>query len=152
MLETSPSLRNSGFTLIEVLISMIVLVGGLVAAAAVFAYATSTAHRAERQSLAAFLVQGKIEQLRTLAPDRLPPGGSLDGLSPDSDYSEYMITTRGTRARVTLNPAEADLLRVWRIDGTNPVRISVAVYSMNTMLATPNTPLAFGSTSRARRL
>jgi type II secretory pathway pseudopilin PulG len=119
--------RTGGFTLIETLVTLAVLVCGIVAAAGLFSYAVSAGFVALERSGAAFLVRHKVETLRLEARGPgVAPGGGLDPLDPAPGYHDYPILS----SPWVVDPGEAGpLLRVWEVESGFPVRIRVAVFS-----------------------
>ena len=119
--------KSKGFTLIEVLIAMGVMVVGVVGVAGMFSYSTRTNVFTEQMTTATLLANGKVEELSALPPPNLTVGGGLDPASPTTGYFEYIsVATDGT---ITTSVSDASLpfLRLWQIDGANPKRITVAV-------------------------
>lgn len=94
---------RKGFTLIEAMITAVVLVTGLAAVAGVFSYSTLTSLRTRQHTTALTLVSQKMEDLREA--EDLTPGR----------YSEY------------LGP-DALFMRSWEITGETPSRVTVIVY------------------------
>ena len=72
-----------GFTLVEVLVATVVIVVGLVAVATGFQYATAGVATGRGETVATFLAEQRIEQLKTVAISNYygpwPTGPSLQG-------------------------------------------------------------------------
>jgi prepilin-type N-terminal cleavage/methylation domain-containing protein len=72
-----------GFTLVEVLVATVVIMVGLVAVASGFQYATSGVATGRGETVATFLAEQRIEQLKTVAMTNYagpwPSGPSLQG-------------------------------------------------------------------------
>jgi prepilin-type N-terminal cleavage/methylation domain-containing protein len=60
----TPLSRSRGYSLIEVLVSLTILLTGIVAVAAYFPMALRANQRSTNQSIAAFLAQAKAEEIR----------------------------------------------------------------------------------------
>jgi prepilin-type N-terminal cleavage/methylation domain-containing protein len=73
------TVNQKGFTLIETLIAMVVLVVGIVAVANLMLVATSTNSVANRGTAAATLAAQQLEQLARMPFNNLVDGGDLDG-------------------------------------------------------------------------
>jgi prepilin-type N-terminal cleavage/methylation domain-containing protein len=92
---------NAGFTLVETLITAVILSTGLAACAILFSYSVATNIRSQRRATATLLVYDKLEELRSR------------NIWESGDYSEY-VTVQST-----------DYLRAWTIrDQKATVRVS----------------------------
>jgi prepilin-type N-terminal cleavage/methylation domain-containing protein len=103
-----PSRRISsqeGFSLVEVLVAVVILVTGLIAVAELFIISTNANRAARRVTSTAVLAQQKIEQLRGLT------WGFDDFGLPISDYStDVTVTPPTSSGGVGLQPSPADTL------------------------------------------
>jgi type II secretory pathway pseudopilin PulG len=126
----------SGFTLIEALITTVILVSGLAAIAGAFSYSSVTALRMRQHTAALILVAGKMEDLKV--SEDLPIGR----------YSEYLeIASDGVI--VTAGPG-ATYLRDWDVTGETPNRITVTLYARQAGKKGRYFELARATTKRGR--
>ncbi|MBI4254069.1 MAG: prepilin-type N-terminal cleavage/methylation domain-containing protein [Candidatus Rokubacteria bacterium] len=93
-----PRGRERGFTLAEVLVATFVLSIGLVAVATGFQYATSGVETGRGETMATFLVEQKLEQLKALAladwsNAALNAGTSTEGYGSIGGASAYRRVT-----------------------------------------------------------
>ena len=139
--------NRRGFTLIETLIAMAVLVSGVTAVACLYAHSTATLVRAEREAMASFLVARRMEELRGSSPAGLTGGGGLDPLDPVPGYSLYLAGDGRGRISQRAGPDDATLLLLWEVGDAPPVRIAVAVHSLLPQPGRPGTRLAYAVTS-----
>jgi type IV pilus assembly protein PilV len=115
-IKVNNSLKSNGFSLIEVLISLVILAISLLALAGLMTTTTRNTASGGRLTEAATLAQDKLEELRAIPWDSIPlnqtssdspvsrPGiqydrswiASLNGLNPD--IKEIQITIRWTEA------------------------------------------------------
>ena len=93
--------RRNGFTLIEALITTVILVTGLTAVAGAFSYSSLVTSRVLQETAALALVTDKMEELK------------LEQEVTSGNYSEYL---------------SASYLRTWEITSDVPARITVIVY------------------------
>jgi type II secretory pathway pseudopilin PulG len=128
---------RNGFTLIETLITTLVLVTGLVGLAVVFSHGMHTSARIRRQTAATALLHSKTEDLRTAR--ELRPGR----------YSEFV--TIGPDGVVTSNDGPSDYQRTWEITPEMPRRITVIVYGRQPSRFPHYIELARATTLVARR-
>ncbi len=87
---------EQGFTLIEILVAVVMVVAGVVSAAAIFMTASRANTLAEQIANAATAARDKTEQLRALDFDTHPsiqPGGSLE--NDLADYSDTYAAGTG---------------------------------------------------------
>ncbi|MDR3134556.1 MAG: prepilin-type N-terminal cleavage/methylation domain-containing protein [Deltaproteobacteria bacterium] len=68
---------KSGFTLIEVLISLVVILFSFMAALTVLTSSMRSGTMAESQTLAVFLAESKLEELRHLTPSDMDSGTAI---------------------------------------------------------------------------
>ena len=107
------TLRN-GFTLIEALITTVVLVTGLAAVAGVFSYSSISSLRTRQHTKALTLLSTKMEELR------------VDVDSSPGRYSEYLeVQPDGV---VVHGSPGATFIRDWEVTAERPSRITVVVY------------------------
>jgi prepilin-type N-terminal cleavage/methylation domain-containing protein len=99
--------RDSGFTLIETLITTVVLVTGLAAVACLFSYSARTNIENRQRTTATVLLYDKLEELKTSV---------LDGTN----------WTAGTHSdRVTID--NVDYVRTWQISAGIPRQATVVI-------------------------
>jgi prepilin-type N-terminal cleavage/methylation domain-containing protein len=122
---------RKGFTLIETLITTLVLVTGLAAIAGLFSYGAQTTQRNRQRTAASALLSSKMEELRTTRD--LHPGQTAEYLVPQPDGG--FIPT---------NNHAAPYLRTWSIEIGTPQRITVIVYAHNRELARATTLVGRG--------
>jgi len=107
--------NRRGFTLIETLITTLVLVTGLAAVAGLFSYGAQANSQNRQRTAATALLQSKMEELRNA---RAPTQGQ---------YAEYLsIQTDGKIVVSSHN--SGPYLRVSNIEAGMPQRITVIVY------------------------
>jgi Tfp pilus assembly protein PilV len=102
------SIRNHGFTLIEVLITCFVATCGLVAVATMFSFAISANASNRQMAVATALLYNKMEEFKS-APLDSP-------LWIDGDGSDDVIQ-------------DATFTRVWEINPAVPNSVSITVYA-----------------------
>jgi len=106
-------MTRNGFTLIEALITTVILVTGLTALAGAFSYSSLHTLRIQQQTAALALLSSKLEELKVAA--QLPPGR----------HSEYLqIAADG--AIVAGGPGSG-YKRTWEITAEMPSRITVII-------------------------
>ena len=138
---------ESGFSLLETLIATLLLAGGLLATAQMFALATTGNIAAQRSTYTATLAQEKMEQLRGLtwgfdvlglpSQDYMtnisvePPSNNGVGLQPSpgnalsanvEGYVDYVDRTGNSLGGGPVAPANTTFVRRWSIEPlpTNP--------------------------------
>ena len=94
--------KRNGFTLIETLLSTLILVVGLVAVAKAFSYGIQAGERVRQQTAATAMLTTKLEELK-----------STEDLQPGR-YTEFLGT---------------DYQRTWEVTAEQPHRITVILYS-----------------------
>ena len=107
------AIYGSGFSLLEVLISMLLLVSGVVAVVKVMADGTTVDQNVENRAVATQLAQEQMEWVKSSSfpgiPDRAKTKGAVDLADPNS-FPEY----------------QSEVL----ISGTDPKQVMVNVYWM----------------------
>jgi prepilin-type N-terminal cleavage/methylation domain-containing protein len=107
--------NRRGFTLIETLITTLVLVTGLAAVAGLFSYGARTNFQNRQRTAATALLYGKMEEMRNASV--LAAGQYTESLSIQPDGSvTSSINSRGA------------YLRVSNIESGAPQRVTVIVY------------------------
>jgi type II secretory pathway pseudopilin PulG len=152
---------ESGFSLLETMVAMFLLAGGLVATAQMFGLAVRGNISAQRATYTAMLAQEKMEQLRGLAwgfdatglpiQDYAtnisvdPPANNGVGLQPSPDnalsanvngYVDYVDRVGNTLGGGPFAPANTVFVRRWSVEPlpTNPnntLIFQVLVFSLN---------------------
>src|SRR5262245_55088138 len=102
-------MKRNGFTLIEVLITTLILVTGLAAVAGVFSYSSLRSLRVLQETAATALLSAKMEDLK--AAEEILPGR----------YSEYLVLTDDGAVTVSA-PGTATWQRTWEISQEVPHR------------------------------
>src|SRR5688572_28476495 len=121
--------HRKGFTLIEALITTLVLVTGLVAVAGAFSYSSLTTLRVVQETTALAMLSAKIEAVK-----------AADGIIP-GHYSETLqLLPDGSI--VVCEPAAATYLRVWEVTPEKPMQITVIIYGKSPGRGTPFRELA----------
>jgi type II secretory pathway pseudopilin PulG len=105
---------NRGVTLIESLITTLILVTGLAAVASAFSYSSISALRIQRQTAALALVSSKLEALRI--ETALVPGRYLQYLSLAPDGSVLIR-----------DPQNATYRQTWEVTAEVPSRVTVVI-------------------------
>ena len=120
-----------GFTLIETLITTVILVSGLVAVAQVFLYTAGANINNQQRTAATTLLVEKLEQFKsaTLTDSAWTAGGNLNPSAPVAGFFDYV--TIGTDGALTSDSTsvEAPYFRVWQIDGNSSRSVTVIVYA-----------------------
>lgn len=120
-----------GFTLIEILISTVILLSGILAVASVFAFTTTANLDTRQRTIANSILSDKMETFRS-APLTSPiwsVGGSLQPQSTMNGFVEYVgLTTNGT---ITVSPTDSRLpyMCIWQVSGSDPRMVTVIVYA-----------------------
>lgn len=97
--------RQSGFTLVEVLVATVVLAIGLLAALTAFSMAARVTGASANDTTVSFLAQQKLSEIEAWNPQQLPAGTTAGDFAPTHpDYSW----------RLTIHPR--DELHVIRVD------------------------------------
>lgn len=78
----SPRAGEAGFTLVEALVAMVVLVVGIIAVANLMVFATSTNSVGNSSTATTALATRELEQLKARTFNELVPGGDLDANDP----------------------------------------------------------------------
>ena len=107
--------ERNGFTLIEGLITTLILVTGLAAVAGVFSYSSLQTSRVLQETAAIALMTARMEELK--GAEEIFPGR----------YSEYLVLTPDGSV-VLSEPPTATWRRTWEISPEMPHRITVTVY------------------------
>jgi Tfp pilus assembly protein PilV len=128
---------RNGFTLIEALITTVVLVTGLTAVAGVFSYSSVTSLRVRQHTSAVLLVSAKLEALR-IAED----------LAPGRDSEFLNLAPDGT---ALVSSPGATYLRSWEITSEMPRRVTVIVHGKPPGRRGPYFELARATTKVGRR-
>lgn len=120
--------NERGFTLAEVLVATFILVVGVVALASGFQFATSGVSTGRGETLAAFLAEQRVEQLKAIAMTNYYGSPAWTGtltLQGGSTTTEYCQTSNtgstGTNCQTTAITGAASYVRVTRITD-NPGR------------------------------
>ena len=115
--------HRNGFTLIEALITTVILVTGLTAVAGAFSYSSVVTSRVLQETVALALITDKMEDLKL--PQEVASGR----------YSEDLVVGAAT------------YLRTWEITSDTPARITVIVYGR-----APGRPDSFRELARVSTL
>ena len=124
--------NNPGFTLIETLITTLVLVSGLVAIAAIFSYSASTSLNNQLRTAATALLYEKMEQFKSapISDSVWVPGGSLNLAFPAGGYFDYVKLDDAGVLNSTTTDTSAPFIRVWQVSATVPRSVTIAVYAL----------------------
>jgi prepilin-type N-terminal cleavage/methylation domain-containing protein len=131
-------MKDSGFTLIESLITTVLLVSGLAAVAAAFSYSSITTSHVLQETAAIALVSGKIENLKVA--EEWPVGR----------YSEYLVVTSDGDIAIS-EPGNATYFRTWEVSSEVPARVTVIVYGRRPGHLSPSQELARATTLLGQR-
>ena len=105
-------MRNSGFTLIEVLVASLVVTCGLVAVASMFSFAVRANISNRQVSTATALVYDKMEQFKSTPLD--------DPLWNNSDGFDYVTQ-------------DTTFVRAWHVSAAIPRSVTITVYAENAL-------------------
>ena len=99
----------AGFTLMEILVALVLLVGGMTAVVGVFSTGLVASALREDLQRALAIAQAKMEQVQNTDPD------SLAGSGPSADpvFSDYQVTVAVTGT----NPKQAEVTVSWTPTG-----------------------------------
>lgn len=126
-------LTQRGFTLIEALITTVILVTGLTAVASAFSYSSLSNLRIRQQTAAVALVSTKMEALK-VAPKLI-----------QGRYSEYFyIGPDG--AVMAVDSVNAPYRQTWEINAEVPSRTTVIIYGRQSGRKTTYVELARATT------
>ena len=142
-------MRNErGFTLIETMIAMAVLVPSLVAVAMLFPQVINTNMSSRQTAVATIVVGEKMEVLRSLPLNHasLAVGGGLDPTSPVTNYHDYVTVANNGVVTASLTSSRTAYLRLWQVTGTNPKTITVVVHSVRNAMSRRSLEAARAST------
>ena len=114
--------KHNGFTLIETLITTLILVTGLAAVAGAFSYSSLRSSQVLQETAAVALVSAKMEDLKTA--EEILPGR----------YTEYLDLRADGTAALSQHES-ATYQRMWEITAEMPRKITVVVYGRNTRRA-----------------
>ena len=107
--------KRRGFTLVETLITMLILTSGLVSVALVFAYSVRTNLNNHQRTAATLLLQDKLEQLKAMP--------FTDPSWSPGEYSDH----------------PGKFIRNWRITGDSLRTLTIIVYAERSGLT--NSPM-----------
>ena len=142
---------NSGFSLIEVMVALVVLTIGLVGTAALMSTTLSSTVKSHTMSTAALLASEKLEDLGRFDKGDAPvqPGGSLAAntagyydsvqISVDNGQINETTTTSGTSTSYVQTPTSGMVVTP---NATLPAATSDTQTYTRRWLITPNTPTA----------
>jgi Tfp pilus assembly protein PilV len=112
---TDDSKQSRAFTLVEILVTTLLLITGLAALAGVFSQGAHSNLRNRQRAAAATLLEAKMEKFKASA--ELPTG----------DFAEYLsIDTDGTV--VSEDSTKAMYLRTANVSGEEPKQVTVVIY------------------------
>jgi prepilin-type N-terminal cleavage/methylation domain-containing protein len=123
-------MRNTrGFTLIETLITTVILVSGLVAVAQLFSYTIATNTSNQQRTAATILLTEKIEHLKSagIKDPSWITGGGLNPLQPVVGFHDYVSINADGTLSIDTASASAPYIRLWQIAGTVPRNLTVVV-------------------------
>jgi len=130
--------KQRGFTLIEGLITTLILVAGLAAVAGAFSYSSLRSFQILQETAAVALLSAKMEDLK--GGEELLPG----------QYSEYLTLMPDGAAAIS-EPGVATYRRTWEITPEMPRRITVIVYGRANRRSGPFRELARATTQVGSR-
>ena len=130
--------NRAGFTLIETLITTLVLVTGLAAVAGIFSYGAQANVTNRQRTAANALLYSKMEELRNARV--LAEGQDAEYLSIQADGS--VVVTGDSRA---------PYLRVSKVESGAPQRVTVIVYGRQTGRGNAHHELARATVLAGRR-
>ena len=125
IMNVSKPMNERGFTLAEVLVATFIIVVGLVALASGFQFATSGVATGRGETIASFLAEQRLEQLKAIAMTNYygPPAGpawtaplTLAGGTTTTEFCQTTnIGSTGTNCQTTAITGVAALLckRIW---------------------------------------
>jgi len=110
----SENKRENGFTLIEALIAILILVVGLLAISQVFVMAMSSNAIANRTTAAAAAAAQQLDRLKAIpyGDARMQPGGSLTGDVANYSTITEMTGTGRVRVRWQITMVDANLRHI----------------------------------------
>ena len=102
--------HKRGFTLLEVLITIIIFSAGVIAICWAFSTGMSASTDVEDVDLALNIAQAKLEQLRNTAFASLVDSGP----TADANFSNYNVTVNVAEGQ---NPMQVDVTVAWNVKG-----------------------------------
>jgi len=132
--------NEKGFTLIEVAISSVITMVGLIFLASLFTLAMSQNRLTKQHTATTALAQKKLEELMAIERNdaRLTIGGGLDSAAKqDTYYDQVFVNDAGTITTTIPAGKSANYNRFWKIEAdpgglANAVLISVKVVAVQT--------------------
>jgi Tfp pilus assembly protein PilV len=101
---------KKSFTLLEVLITIIILTVGIIAISQAFSTGLLTSTDVEDVELALNIAQAKMEEIKDTAFSSL----SDSGPTPDSNFDNFNVTVDVTEGQ---NPMQVDVTVSWEVKG-----------------------------------
>jgi type IV pilus assembly protein PilV len=101
--------RNQGFTLLEILITVVLLTVGVLALSQAFSTTLLTSTDAESVDLGLNIAQAKMEELKNTAFSSLASSGP----TADSNFPNFNMTVTVTGA----DPKQIDVTAAWNVKG-----------------------------------
>jgi len=102
-----------GFTLLEVIITLALMAGGMTALLMAFSLATGTSAGIEEQETAVLIANAKMEELRSIKYANLL-SSTTDSTAMFSDLTGYTVTVTTTKP---VNPAQVTTMVSWPVKG-----------------------------------
>ncbi len=133
---------SSGFTLLETVIAIAILVVASTAVASLFVSSLETSLNNQDRTTAGLLLSDKLEQFAVL------PFTDIRWTS--GDYSEYVSIAADGSAVISTNPS-VKFLRAWHISGTSTRMLTVIVYTNRSPVSGRQTELIRATLTAAGR-
>lgn len=132
--------NENGFTIIEVAISSVITMVGLIFLATLFTLAMSQNRLTKQHTTTTALAQKKLEELMAIERNdaRLTIGGGLDSATKQDSYNDQIfVNDAGTITTTIPAGKSATYSRFWKIEAdpgglANAVMISVKVVAVQT--------------------
>ena len=102
-----------GFTLVEVLVTLVVVTGGMTALLMAFSYALSTSRNIEEEAAAINIANAKMEDIRNTTYQSIQ-NSTEDSSAIISGLTGYTVTTVTTKPA---NPAQVSVTVSWAAKG-----------------------------------
>jgi Tfp pilus assembly protein PilV len=132
--------NEKGFTLIEVAVSSVITMVGLVFLATLFTLAMSQNRLTKQHTTTTTLAQKKLEELMAIERNdaRLTSGGGLDSSTKQDNYNDQIYVNDAGTITTTIPAGQVpNYARYWKIEAdpgglTNAALISVKVVALQT--------------------